>query len=98
MRDYLARMQLNHSNLIPLLGISYNFGPLPAMVYPWMHNGSLATYLEGHFTELTAETQLQIVSRSSVLLACCIHWTFSCNKCLQPLNTVCGILTPLQKY
>ncbi|KAG1796116.1 uncharacterized protein BJ212DRAFT_502686 [Suillus subaureus] len=53
--DYHARKQLHHENLLPLLGFSYEFGLLPAMVFPWMHNGSLTTYLEHHFTELTIE-------------------------------------------
>jgi hypothetical protein len=60
--DFHARKQLRHENLLPLLGFSRDFGPLPAMVSPWVHNGSLTTYLEHHFTELTIEQKLRIVS------------------------------------
>ncbi|KAG2030956.1 kinase-like domain-containing protein [Suillus americanus] len=31
------------------------------MVSPWIHNGSLTTYLEHHFTELTIEQKLRIL-------------------------------------
>ncbi|KAG1884570.1 kinase-like domain-containing protein [Suillus subluteus] len=58
--DFHARKQLHHENLLPLLGFSHEFGPLPAMVSPWIHNGSLTTYLEHHFTELTIEQKLRI--------------------------------------
>jgi hypothetical protein len=62
LRDYHARKQLQHENLLPLLGFSYEFGPLPAIVSPWMHNGSLTTYLGKNFTELTSVRKFQIVS------------------------------------
>jgi serine/threonine protein kinase len=59
--DFHARKQLHHENLLPLLGFTHKFGPLPAMVSPWLHNGSLTTYLEHHFTELTIEQKLRIL-------------------------------------
>jgi hypothetical protein len=60
--DFRARKQLHHENILALLGFTHDFGPLPAMVSPWIHNGSLTTYLEHHFTELTIEQKLRIVS------------------------------------
>ena len=62
LNDYRARRQLRHENLVPLLGFTDGFGPLPAMVSPWMHNGSLTTYLSKNFKELKFERKLQIVS------------------------------------
>ncbi|KAG1870790.1 kinase-like domain-containing protein [Suillus subluteus] len=59
--DYHARKQLHHENLLTPLGFTYEFGLLPAIVYPWMHNGSLTTYLERHSTELTKEQKLRIL-------------------------------------
>ncbi|KAG2118256.1 kinase-like domain-containing protein [Suillus cothurnatus] len=59
--DFHARKQLHHENLLPLLSLIHDFGPLPAMVFPWINNGSLTTYLERHFTELTIEQKLQIL-------------------------------------
>ncbi|KAG2030981.1 kinase-like domain-containing protein [Suillus americanus] len=58
--DFHARKQLHHENLLSLLGFSHDFGLLPAMVSPWIHNGSLTTYLEHHFAELTIEQKLRI--------------------------------------
>jgi serine/threonine protein kinase len=60
--DFHARKQLHHENILSLLGFSYEFGLLPAMVSPWIHNGSLTTYLEHNFTEMTIEQKLRIVS------------------------------------
>ncbi|KAG2118241.1 kinase-like domain-containing protein [Suillus cothurnatus] len=63
--DFHARKQLRHENLLPLFGFSHDFGPLPAMVSPWVHNGSLTTYLEHHFTELTIEQKLRIFVKTT---------------------------------
>jgi serine/threonine protein kinase len=60
--DFHARKQLHHENILPLLGFSHNFGPLPAMVSPWIRNGSLTKYLEHHSTELIIKQKLGIVS------------------------------------
>lgn len=59
--NFHARKRLHHENILPLLGFSYEFGPLPAMVSPWIHNGSLTTYLEHYFTELNIEQKLRIL-------------------------------------
>lgn len=40
--------RLRHRNIVPLLGIVSGFGPLPSMVSPWFHNGSLTRYLADH--------------------------------------------------
>ncbi|KAG1796467.1 kinase-like domain-containing protein [Suillus variegatus] len=34
-------MQLLHDNILPLEGVTEGFGPLPALVTPWMENGTL---------------------------------------------------------
>ena len=39
-------MKLNHSNVLPLFGTTSGFGPFPAMVCPWLENGTLTSYLE----------------------------------------------------
>ncbi|KAG1868010.1 kinase-like domain-containing protein [Suillus tomentosus] len=38
-------MQLLHDNILPLEGVTEGFGLLPALVTPWMENGSLDSYL-----------------------------------------------------
>jgi serine/threonine protein kinase len=67
--DFHARKQLCHENLLPLLGFSHEFGPLPAMVSPWIHNGSLTTYLEHHFTELIMEQKLRILRQVAAAIS-----------------------------
>ncbi|KAF8810194.1 kinase-like protein, partial [Phlegmacium glaucopus] len=37
---------LSHDNLIPLLGVSMNFGIFPAIVTSWMPNGLLSEYIK----------------------------------------------------
>ncbi|KAG2339255.1 kinase-like protein [Suillus weaverae] len=69
LNDFHVRKQLHHENLLPLLGFSHDFGLLPAMVSPWMHNGSLTTYLERHFTELTIEQKLQILRQVAAAIS-----------------------------
>ncbi|KAG2053160.1 hypothetical protein BDR06DRAFT_480183, partial [Suillus hirtellus] len=94
--DFRACKQLHHENLLPLLGFSHEFGLLPVMISPWIHNGSLTTYLEHHFTELTIKQKLLIASYSSeMLLHHGIHWSFSYSKSLQPSATICGIFNSL---
>ncbi|KAG1847603.1 kinase-like domain-containing protein [Suillus subluteus] len=71
--DFHARKQLHHKNLLPLLGFSHEFGLLPAMVSPWIHNGSLTRYLKHHFTELTMKQKLRIMSSFSETLVHHVH-------------------------
>ncbi|KAG2140933.1 kinase-like domain-containing protein [Suillus bovinus] len=53
--------ELKHANLLPCLGITQGFGPLPAIVSPWMHKGSLTMFLERDFQQLTLTRMLQIL-------------------------------------
>ncbi|KAG2041339.1 kinase-like domain-containing protein [Suillus americanus] len=59
--DLQRSTQLKHANLLPLLGITQGFGPLPAIVSPWMHKGSLTMLLERDFQQLTLTRMLQIL-------------------------------------
>lgn len=67
--DFHARKQLQHENLLSLLGFSYQFGLLPAMVSPWIHNGSLTTHLEHHFAELTIEPKIRILRQVAAAIS-----------------------------
>ncbi|KAG0701072.1 kinase-like domain-containing protein [Suillus ampliporus] len=53
MDDFQKWKPLRHDNILPLCGITYGFGPVPAIVSPWMHNGSLSTYLDKHYDHLS---------------------------------------------
>ncbi|KAF8802882.1 hypothetical protein BYT27DRAFT_7111219, partial [Phlegmacium glaucopus] len=37
---------LAHDNLVPLLGVSMDFGRFPAMITSWMINGLLSEYIK----------------------------------------------------
>jgi len=48
-------MQLEHDNILKFYGIVEGFGLLPALVSPWMENGSLDNYLTKQSTSLSME-------------------------------------------
>ncbi|KAJ7159609.1 hypothetical protein C8R46DRAFT_1194899, partial [Mycena filopes] len=43
-REVAVWHRLNHANIVPLLGITYDFGTSLSMVSPWLGNGTLHTY------------------------------------------------------
>ncbi|KAG1845176.1 kinase-like domain-containing protein [Suillus subluteus] len=45
-REACVWIRLSHDNILPLEGITEEFGPLPALVAPWMENGSLDDYVK----------------------------------------------------
>lgn len=47
-------LELDHDNVIPIFGMTLGFGPLPALVCPWMKNGTLTHYLEQNHHKITA--------------------------------------------
>ncbi|KAG1784974.1 kinase-like domain-containing protein [Suillus plorans] len=59
--DLQRNIKLKHANLLPLLGITQGFGPLPAIVSPWMKNGSLTMLLQRDFQQITLPRKLQIL-------------------------------------
>ncbi|KAG2054341.1 kinase-like protein [Suillus hirtellus] len=59
--DLQRNTKLEHANLLPFLGITQGFGPLPAIVSPWMQKGSLTMLLERDFQQLTLTQMLQIL-------------------------------------
>lgn len=52
---------LRHPNIVPLLGVTQNFGSHLAMVCPWMNEGNLNHYLDNKKAELVLRRRLQIV-------------------------------------
>lgn len=48
-REAYVWITLEHENIVAFNGVIDGFGPLPALVSPWMENGSLDSYLkQGH--------------------------------------------------
>ncbi|KAF9236373.1 kinase-like domain-containing protein, partial [Melanogaster broomeanus] len=63
-REIRVWLQLKHINIVPLLGTTKGFGWFPAMVCPWLENGTVTSYLKRWDNELTA------VKRLDLLLMC----------------------------
>ncbi|KIK93122.1 hypothetical protein PAXRUDRAFT_789472, partial [Paxillus rubicundulus Ve08.2h10] len=61
-RELQTWMSLEHINVLPLLGITMNFGRLPAMVCPWLGNGSLTSYLGRRNDTLTSIERFSLLS------------------------------------
>ncbi|KAF9239435.1 kinase-like domain-containing protein [Melanogaster broomeanus] len=53
--------RLNHPNILPLIGVTYEFGVLPALITPWMSEGSLTDFLERNHKELTMEDRFTML-------------------------------------
>jgi hypothetical protein len=52
---------LKHVNILPLYGYTYDFGPLPALVSPWVGSGNLTVYVERERNKLTMVDKFDIV-------------------------------------
>ncbi|KIJ10304.1 hypothetical protein PAXINDRAFT_102055 [Paxillus involutus ATCC 200175] len=61
-REIKTWLNLDHNNVVPLFGTTMNFGRFPAMVCPWLENGSLTSYLERPDSSLTTVERLSLVS------------------------------------
>lgn len=53
---------LEDAHILPLLGLTWGFGPLPALVCPWVENGPLNHYLELNHGRLSMGKRFRIVS------------------------------------
>jgi serine/threonine protein kinase len=65
MDDFFKWKQLKHNHILPVYGITYGFGLVPAIVSPWMHNGSLSAYLDKHHNDITVTQRFALVSPAS---------------------------------
>ncbi|KAJ8587862.1 kinase-like protein [Rhizopogon salebrosus TDB-379] len=52
---------LDDVHILPLLGITWGFGPLPALVCPWVENGHLTGYLELNHGNLSVGRRFHIL-------------------------------------
>ncbi|KAF8842576.1 kinase-like protein [Paxillus ammoniavirescens] len=60
-RELNLRAGLKHENILPLLGITTGFGPLTALVYPWMENDILTSYLQRNKGGLSLCDRLELL-------------------------------------
>ncbi|KAG0701075.1 kinase-like domain-containing protein [Suillus ampliporus] len=52
---------LKDAHILPLLGLTWGFGPLPALVCPWVENGPLNFYLELKHKDLSMGQRFRIL-------------------------------------
>jgi serine/threonine protein kinase len=60
-REFRTWRRLNHPNVLPLIGLTYEFGPIPCIVTPWMDEGTLTDFIHRNHTQLTMERKLIIL-------------------------------------
>ncbi|KAH7922866.1 kinase-like protein [Leucogyrophana mollusca] len=60
-REIRVWQRLNHKNIVPLYGVTSEFGPFVSMVCPWLENGSLDHYLKSCHAHLTLKDRFQLL-------------------------------------
>ncbi|KAG2108161.1 kinase-like domain-containing protein [Suillus discolor] len=62
-REAYVWIQLEHDHILPLEGVTFaeEFGLLPALVSPWMEEGSLDEYLKRKFSKLSDPRKRELV-------------------------------------
>ncbi|KAF9244247.1 kinase-like domain-containing protein [Melanogaster broomeanus] len=60
-REIAVWVDLHHTNVLPLFGITMGFGRFPAMVCPWLANGPLTSFLEHRHEGLTVGERLTLL-------------------------------------
>jgi len=68
-RELLIWQQLDHPNILPLFGITSDFGPFAGMVGPWMANGNLNCYLTKVWRGFTTSDYFRILQDVSAGLS-----------------------------
>ncbi|KIK92334.1 hypothetical protein PAXRUDRAFT_147572 [Paxillus rubicundulus Ve08.2h10] len=60
-REIRVWLNLDHINVLPLFGTTMGFGRFPAMVCPWLEDGTLLSYLERWDHSLTTGQRLVLL-------------------------------------
>ncbi|KIK92331.1 hypothetical protein PAXRUDRAFT_147561, partial [Paxillus rubicundulus Ve08.2h10] len=60
-REIRVWLNLKHINVLPLFGTTMGFGRFPAMVCPWLKDGTLSSYLERWDDSLTVGQRLVLL-------------------------------------
>ncbi|KAJ7915920.1 kinase-like domain-containing protein [Mycena leptocephala] len=61
-REVKVWWRLQHPNVIPLLGISFDHGEYMSMISPWMEGGPLNSHLQKHASTLGIEEKLKFLN------------------------------------
>ncbi|KAG1840313.1 hypothetical protein C8R48DRAFT_679605 [Suillus tomentosus] len=86
-QEVFVWQKLEHSHILPLYGIADDFDVLPALVCPWMKNGSLSEYLDTMWCEQQPPPKMHIL----FLLVCSITIH---GKSVHSKNIIHGDLMP----
>ena len=73
-REIKVWLDLRHKNVFPLVGKTLGSGRFPAMVCPWIENGSLTSYMEGYHAilpvvDILALVRVLVTSRDGIFSA-----------------------------
>ncbi|KAF8841066.1 kinase-like protein [Paxillus ammoniavirescens] len=60
-REARTWWRLDHPNVLPLIGITHELGPIPALITPWMSGGTLTDFLNQNHGQLTMERRFMIL-------------------------------------
>jgi len=63
----LQWQQLNHPNILPCHGLTMQFGPIPALIFPMCKEGSIMRYVENHPTADKLQLLAQVAGGISYL-------------------------------
>ncbi|KAJ8581555.1 kinase-like protein [Rhizopogon salebrosus TDB-379] len=61
-REMKVWARLEHDSILPLWGVTDDFGPYPAMIYPWVNGGALTGYLERHQDSLSPQDKFSLLN------------------------------------
>jgi len=59
--------EMNHPNILPCHGLTMQFGPVPALIFPMCRKGSIMRYLESHPTVNKLQVLTQVAAGISYL-------------------------------
>ena len=60
---------LNHPNILRLIGICVDGGPAPFIITPFMENGSLLSYLRKNRNTFLSPTEDDVTARNFMIIA-----------------------------
>ncbi|KIJ09818.1 hypothetical protein PAXINDRAFT_17118 [Paxillus involutus ATCC 200175] len=64
-RELEVVARFKHENILPLLGIATGFGRFTALVYLWMDNGTLTSYLQRNKEQLSLRGRLELLRNAA---------------------------------
>ncbi|KIK97053.1 hypothetical protein PAXRUDRAFT_137124 [Paxillus rubicundulus Ve08.2h10] len=101
-------IRLDHPHVLKLYGIASGFAPMPALVSPWVENGTLTRYLEGYGRQMQKGHRIYILVKVAEALhyihsKCIVHGDLTSSNILidgegQPLISDFGLSSILEEH